>query len=71
VNSRLASDPLLAPDPEPDLRTMAELEAEADALIARLKCRWSDRGIAGVSDAEFKLGWDGVRLKSPAFHRDL
>ena len=45
----------------------AELEAENRVLIAKLKQRLSDRGIAGVPHHTFLIGWDGVQLKPPSF----
>ena len=43
----------------------AELEAEARALIAELKRRFADRGIAGVSNSEFAKRWRGVPAEEP------
>jgi hypothetical protein len=43
----------------------AALEAEAELLIAELKRRYADRGIAGVSTREFTKRWRGVRVEEP------
>jgi hypothetical protein len=42
---------------------MAELQAEAQTLIAELKRRYADRGIAGVPNIEFVSRWQGVRAE--------
>lgn len=55
------------PHPPMTAARRAELEAENRVLIAELKRRMSDKGIAGVSHQEFLTGWDGVQLKPPSF----
>jgi len=44
----------------------AELEAEAHALITKIRRRFDDSGIMGVCHADFLAGWDGVLLKPPS-----
>jgi len=44
----------------------AALEAETRALIAELKRRYDERGIAGVPNAEFVDRWRGVRPEEPS-----